>query len=425
MDKLLILRQKRADAIAQMRALIAGADKENREMNAEETARYNSLRSEAEKKLDDIKREEELRGLEAATPAQVTASAPAAAARNEQLEDGIRLARFVKVSLLASSKRFAGESVGEIASRIYPQDTELRAMVEGTGADGGYLVPQNLYSEIIPLLRQASVIRKLGATELPLPNGNLKIVKQTGAANFTWIGENKAIGNSKVGLGFVNLTAKKLAGIIPISNELLMDASLAADRVVRDEIVNGIAESEDITSLYGTGNENQPKGIEAACAKNKVADTGDLTVEMIDNIVGKLLGAKLPQTEFAWRIPGVLWPKLRNLKDAKGNFVFRDEMKDGLLNGYPFVIDNNIKVNDDVGKTTQIYFGSWKHFLIGVASEVKISLSDSASYTVDGKQVSAFENDLTLMRGILREDFGVRYEEAFTYATGVKTVATE
>ena len=71
----------------------------------------------------------------------------------------------------------------------------------------------------------------------------------------------------------------------------------------------------------------------------------------------------------------------------------------------------------------QIFFGSWKHFLIGVASELKISLSDSASYTVDGKQVSAFENDLTLMRGILREDFGVRYEEAFTYADGVATVA--
>lgn len=423
MDKLLILRQKRANAIAQMRALVANADKETRELNAEETARYESLRSEAEKALDDIKREEELRELEAATPAQVTASGPAAAARNEKLEDGIHLARFVKVSLLASSKRFAGESVGEIASRLYPQDTELRAMVEGTGGDGGYLVPQNLYSEIIPLLRQASVIRKLGATELPLPNGNLKIVKQTGAANFTWVGENKPIGNSKVGLGFVNLVAKKLAGIIPISNELLMDASLAADRVVRDEIVNGIAESEDITSLYGTGTENQPKGIVTACVANKVADTGEVTIAMMDNIVGKMLAVKLPQTEFAWRIPGVLWSKLRNLKDDKGNYAFRDEMKDGLLCGYPFVIDNNIRVNGDANKTTQIFFGSWKHFLIGVASELKISLSDSASYTVDGKQVSAFENDLTLMRGILREDFGVRYEEAFTYADGVATVA--
>ena len=85
MDKLLILRQKRANAIAQMRALVANADKETRELNAEETARYESLRSEAEKVLDDIKREEELRELEAATPAQVPASAPAAAARNEQL----------------------------------------------------------------------------------------------------------------------------------------------------------------------------------------------------------------------------------------------------------------------------------------------------------------------------------------------------
>lgn len=424
MDKILVLKQKRAATIAKMRALIANADKEQRSMNETETAEYASLRTQAENILDDIKREEELRELETAVPAQgVPAGAPAASRAEEVLEAGIRLARFVKVGLLASSKRFAGETVGEIASRIYPQDTELRAMVEGTNEDGGYMVPTNLYNEIVPLLRQASVVRKLGATELPLPNGNLKIVKQTGAANFTWVGENAPIGNSNVKLGFINLAAKKLAGIIPISNELLADASLAADRVVRDEIINGIAESEDITSLYGTGNENQPKGVAVACAANKVADTGELTADMIYALVGKMVSTKLPKTSFAWRIPGVLWAKLYGMQTETGNYIFRDEMKDGKLCGYPFEIDNNITVKADANKTTQIFFGSWQHFLIGVASELKISLSDSASYTVGGKQVSAFENDLTLMRAIMREDFGVRYDEAFTFADGVNSLA--
>ena len=288
-------------------------------------------------------------------------------------------------------------------------------------ADGGYTVPVNLYNEIVPLLRQVSITRSLGITELPLPNGNMNIPKQTGAANFKWVGENKPIGNAEPKLGNIKLSAKKLAGIIPISNELLADASIAADRFVRDEIVNGIAEAEDISALYGKGSDNEPTGIVKACEKNKIdATESGLTADLIYEMVGKLLSTKLNAPALAWRIPGVLWAKLYGMQTPTGNYIFRSEMKDGLLCGYPFKIDNNITVAEEEGKT-QIFLGDWKQFMIGVASALEISVSQDASYTVGGSAVSAFENDLTLMRGILREDFGVRYEEAFVYADGIKT----
>ena len=77
-------------------------------------------------------------------------------------------------------------------------------------------------------------------------------------------------------MGSIKLSAKKLAGIIPISNELLNDSSIAADRFVRDEMVAGIAEAEDITSLYGSGTENAPKGVSVACVDNKITVDGEL-----------------------------------------------------------------------------------------------------------------------------------------------------
>ena len=223
-------------------------------------------------------------------------------------------------------------------------------------------------------------------------------------------------------MGNIKLSAKKLAGIIPISNELLADASIAADRFIRDEIVSGIAESEDITALYGTGTENAPKGITVACAANKVTVNAELTAENIYTLVGKMLSVKLTNPALAWRIPGVLWAKIYGMQTASGSFIFRDEMNKGTLCGYPFKIDNNIKDGTDANGKTQIFLGDWKHFLIGSASALQISVSTDASYTDGSTVVSAFENDLTLMRAIVREDFGVRYNEAFVFADGIFTI---
>ncbi|MGM9582162.1 MAG: phage major capsid protein, partial [Phascolarctobacterium sp.] len=142
------------------------------------------------------------------------------------------------------------------------------------------------------------------------------------------------------------------------------------------------------------------------------------------DMVGKVLSAKLANPVLAWRIPGVLWAKIYGMQTASGSYIFRDEMKNGVLCGYPFKIDNNITVGDDANGKTQIFFGDWQHFLIGVESALQISISNDASYTDGEKSVSAFENDLTLMRGILREDFGVRYTEAFVWADGIFTKAS-
>lgn len=419
MDKILAMKQKRAELIRKMRTMVDAATNETRDLNNEEQASYEQLRSEAAALADNIVREEELRSLEGNPPAPGVI----AQAQERELENGIRAARFVKVALLASRTH---EPIQTVAERMYPADTQLReVMTEGVAADGGVAVPQNLYDEIIPLLRQTSVTRSLGVTNLPLPNGNLTLVKQTGAANFKWVGENKPIANSKITMGNIKLSAKKLSGIIPLSNELLRDSSLVADRFVRDEMVAGIAEAEDITSLYGTGNENAPSGIVTACADNKIEVGKELTAEVLYEMVGKLMSVKLTNPAFAWRIPGVLWAQIYGMQTAAGNYIFRDEMKDGKLCGYPFKIDNNIKVGDDLNGKTQIFFGDWKHFLIGTESALQISVSTDASYTDGSKSVSAFENDLTLMRAIVREDFNVRYKEAFVFADNVFSKASE
>lgn len=52
-------------------------------------------------------------------------------------------------------------------------------------------------------------------------------------------------------------------------------------------------------------------------------------------MVGKILSAKLTNPNLGWRIPGVLWADLYSMQTENGSYIFKDEMKDGKLCGYP------------------------------------------------------------------------------------------
>ena len=388
------------------------------------TAEKRSFNEEEQGKVDALEREinalhSQLRALEKVSdfernlpePSQeMGAPAVRIQKEDEEVDKGVRFARYIKASLVAERDKSDFE---ETASRMYPNDMTLRGQNISTMADGGYLVPTNLANEIIPLLREKSTIRTLGATDIPLPNGNLKIPKQTGAANFTWVGEAQNIIASKASLGILNLNAKKLAGLIPISNELLRDSSIQADKFVLNELLGGIAEAEDITAIYGSGGDNQPSGL--ASMAGTMTDIAALpTSDLLGTTIGNIMSKKFPnKTNFGWMFNGVLWSMFYNMKDGVGNYIHRAEMMQGKLHGFNFAINNNINVGSDAHGLTEMYFGDFSQFIIGETMGVNIATSDQASYYDGANQVSAFSTDQTIMRAILREDFGVRYADAF------------
>lgn len=411
------MRQQRANTITQARAILDKAETEKRAVTTEEETQYDNLIAEAERQQKEIEREERQQSLERElgerqqrqqTPAVIPGGI------KEDLEPGIRMARYTKATLVSQKE---GRSFEDVAKRMYPKDITLQearaAMGAGTPSDGGVLVPDDYSTEIIPLLRDKSSIRALGARVVPMPKGNLKMAKQTGAANFMWVGENKPINASKTALGMMSLSAKKLAGLIPLSNELISDSSISADQFVRDELVNGTAESESITSIYGKGTENEPLGIKKLSSDQ--TDLGALpTSDTLGLIVGKVMAKKFPnKLAFGWQFNGVLWSIFYNLKDGSNNYVHRDEMNQGKLAGFKFEVNNNINVGGDAHGLTEIYFGDWSQFIVGETLGLQIAVSQEASYYDGGTLVSAFGNDQTVMRALLREDFGARYSDAF------------
>ncbi|MHC1718491.1 MAG: phage major capsid protein [Acidaminococcaceae bacterium] len=423
MDKILELRQKQAAAAKKLRAMVDKAMQEKRSLTTEEDGSYQALVREANEYKAAIAVEEQIRAIEGDIPNPPNADEePEGGQRGIQvimdpqkdLEPGIRMARCAKVKIVAEKRQ---EKIGDVMKRMYPDDKILRSSMSTASGSGGALIPANLYNEIIPLLRQVGVIRGLGAREIPISNGNMTIPKATGAANFTWIGEKAPIVASAPSLGNVSFAAKKMAGLIPVPTELLEDSSIAADAYVRDELVNGAAEAEDVTMIYGSGTSFTPKGLKTLCLAQAATIDGLISEEVVVNLMTKVLSSKLNNPKLGWMLPGILWGALYQLRDATGRSIFKDEMKDGKLLGAPFKVNNNITINADANKTTDIWLGDFNNLLIGAAKGVSISMSTEASYKDGDETLSAFQNDMTLMRVLVREDFATRYVEAFASAT--------
>ena len=425
MDKILEMKRELAEKGKGFREFVEAITSEKRGATAEEAAKRDALKAEILQLQTAIDEAEAARSLADSIPAPpaATAAARGSAAdapaiiqggRKEELAPGIRMARFVKATLVSQKE---GRSIDHVIETMYPRDAVLKqirsAMGTNVPSDGGVLVPEDLASEIIPLLREKSSIRSLGARVVPMPNGSLKIPRQTGAANFQWVGENKPISVSKVPLGMLNLSAKKLAGLIPASNELISSPAISADQFIRDELINGIVEAEDITAIYGSGTENAPAGIAKIAGSN--TDLNALpTSDTLGTIVGIIMGKKFPnKANFGWVFNGVLWPIFYNLKDGGNNYIHRAEMERGFLAGAPFRINNNVTVGADAHGLTELYFGDFSQFIVGETLGIQIAVSHEASYPDGNTMVSAFANDQTVMRVLLREDFGVRYPDAF------------
>lgn len=431
MDKILEMKRELAEKGKGFREFVEAITSEKRGATAEEAAKRDALKAEILQLQTAIDEAEAARSLADSIPAPPAATAAARGSvadapaviqggRKEELEPGIRMARFVKATLVSQKE---GRSIDHVIETMYPRDAVLKqirsAMGTNVPSDGGVLVPEDLASEIIPLLREKSSIRSLGARVVPMPNGSLKIPRQTGAANFQWVGENKPISASKVPLGMLNLSAKKLAGLIPASNELISSPAISADQFIRDELINGIVEAEDITAIYGSGTENAPAGIAKIAGSN--TDLNALpTSDTLGTIVGIIMGKKFPnKANFGWVFNGVLWPIFYNLKDGGNNYIHRAEMERGFLAGAPFRINNNVTVGTDAHGLTELYFGDFSQFIVGETLGIQIAVSHEASYPDGNTMVSAFANDQTVMRVLLREDFGVRYPDAFVVKSKV------
>jgi HK97 family phage major capsid protein len=331
---------------------------------------------------------------------------------------GIGAARFVRA--LAAGKGDPDRAIN-FAKKAWTDDlgnVVQKALTAGSFTGAGALIPPEMASEVIELLRAKVVVRAAGARVVPMPRGTITLRKHTGTSTATYIGESQDISQSAPTVGQITLTAKKLAGIVPISNDLLLyDADVTADMFVRDDLVATIADKEDVTFLYGTGTEDSPRGIRYWVTNDNLVVSAGTTATNIEtdfkNCLNALETKNAPMRNPVWIMNPRSKNHLANLRDANGNLIYPEmRVGNGSLYGFPVYTTTNVPINLGSGTATEVFFVDMCEILIGESSSLEIAVDSSASYIESGSLVSAFSRDETLMRAIERHDLGVRHADS-------------
>lgn len=342
---------------------------------------------------------------------------------HKSLPAGIGLARSIKCAYLAGGKD--PERAAWVAHKMYDDgnlEHEFKAMTTTMPSDGGILIPEAYVNEVIPLLRAKSVVQMLGARTIPMENGNLTIPRQTEASTAGYVGELRSPKKSNPRYGALKLSAKKLVGIVEISNDLLRSASLDADALVRDDAITTMALAQDRAALMGKGTEFEPRGVLENADVQKIAVNGVVTKTLVGEMLAKLVAANVDIQKLGWAFNGQVWGALYNFTDAQDRFIFREALDKGQLNGHTVGVSNQLPA-DGSNKTSSIILGDWSQLLIGEQTSMQVDVFDQAALVDNGDVLSAMSRDTTFLRLLSIHDIGLRQPSAFVVATGVKTVS--
>ena len=425
MSKILELRRKRAEINAKIQAL-ATVEQTDGQLSAEQLTEFDTLSAEFKQLGEQLSRLESAEQMAAATATQVAAfgtQAPAVQVKQEPKQYlGAKVARIVMAigaskGDMADAAKFARSEIG---------DNEVAMAIETSAGSGGALVPQNIHSEVIELLRARTVVRRLGAQSVPLPNGNLSLPRLASGATAGYVGEGSDVVATEAEFDDVKLNAKEMITLVPMSNQLIGRAGFQVEQLVLNDILGAMAVREDKAFLRDDGTSSTPKGFKktATDATRTLAWTGTATLATIDAYLDQLILMLIQSDSLlirpGWALSPRSYIKLLGLRDGNGNKVY-PEMDQVMLKGYPIFHSTTIPVNLGVGTNeSEIYFADWNDVIIGEMDNMTIDFSREATYKdAGGNLVSAYARNQSLIRVVASHDVGFRHVEGLALGTAV------
>lgn len=349
------------------------------------------------------------------------------AEEEKKKEPGMTFTRAIKALTLAKNDPdkalfYVTGGGSNSAKGMYPEDKQVQALLKQlsatTPSEGGFLINEQYSRDIIPLLLSKTAVMELGARRIPMPGGNLNMPKLTGGATSYYIGENANATKSQQTFGNLKLSSKKLVTLVPVSNDLIRNASPEADRIVRDDMVQQMRLKIDYTSMYGDGTNFTPLGIKNGVATaNKTTATGasTLTADVPGTMIGALMQDNTPMLNVGWMFNSRIWSAFYNLKTTTNQYIYRDEMNRGALNGFPFRVSNQITTANSTAGTTysDIFLGDFSEFLFGDEMAFEFMASNEASWYDGSSLQSAFSLDQTVLKITAKHDMALRHNTSF------------
>jgi HK97 family phage major capsid protein len=328
------------------------------------------------------------------------------------------------------------------ASSFRDFDSDLRPKLEKLASiqnsyssevpgDGGFLIPEDLRSEILQVALETAVVRPR-ATVIPMSSLRVPIpmIDDTshqssilGGVVGYWAEEAAALTESQASFGRVVLDAKKLTAYAEVPNELLADAPAFAG-FFDGTFPKAISWFEDVAFLTGTG-VGEPTGfINSQVSVQQAAETGQPTQTIVWENLVKMYSRMLPTSlgRAVWIASIDTFPQLATMAlsvGTGGGPVWIGNMAGGQggMDAPPVTILGRplyfTEKTGPLGTTGDINFVDLSYYLIGDRMTMQSAASEHYK----------FQNDKTAYRVIERVDGKPWLQSAITPKNGGPTLS--
>ena len=265
-------------------------------------------------------------------------------------------------------------------TRLY----EEKALVEGTGALGGFLVPVEYRAELLAKPGEDAIVRPR-ARVLPMATRQLQIpsLDQTitpadaksayfAGILFEWIEETEEKPELELLFKLIDLNAHELAGWLPVSNRLIEKSAISLDTLLRDIFGRAMADAEDWWFLNGNG-AGQPQGIISAPCTIQPVRAGANAIVWAD--ITAMFHAFEHNPRGVWVAHICTTEQILNLKDGANRYMWIANMRDGMpqrLMGYPIIFTEKVP---NLGTKGDINLCDFGYYLIGDQSRPTVESS--------------------------------------------------
>lgn len=396
------VRERKAAKTTDARALLAKAEGENRQLTADESAKFDTLKAE----ITDLEAQE--------TRAQFLDDAERRQSgtvvhgdRSGDLEQ--------RVSLLSVLR------AGMEGRALTGAEAEMHAELErrhGTPKHGGILVPLRAFEKrvnttgtagelvgtdhradlYIGPLRDSLLVRALGVRTLSGLTGNVSIPKAGAGLSAGWVPEGTALPESDMDFDAVTLTPHHVGGITEMSRQLIQQSSPAIEDLVRGDLSFAVAHAVDTAIIAGSGTAGEPEGIIGRTGV-QTADLPESWADVLD-IEQQLADVNVSPTGW-YTSPAVLTALRKILKapTAGSDYIATA----GRIGELPAASSNAAPIDTAIlGDWSQVLLGQWG------AVEILVNPFAEAPYRRGGVLVRAFST----------VDVAIRHEQAFVVAGG-------
>jgi HK97 family phage major capsid protein len=259
----------------------------------------------------------------------------------------------------------------KVAKRDGQDPILIRALGESVLADGGVLVPEIVLESYIELLYANTIYLQGNPLRVQVARGKVSMPRLASGAIGGWVGESQNITADQESFDDVSLNLRKLALVVPWSNDLASHAIASIEALVREDMTLGNSVLVDTAMIRGTGTVYQPRGLKSEAHAdttfnaNATVNAANVTVDTT-KMMRLQMDKNIKGTKWFWLFAPRSLMYLWGARDSQNQLIWRDELLRGTFNGRPYGVTTTIPINLGGGTDeSEVYLVDYAHELYG------------------------------------------------------------